>query len=548
MDSGSGPETKRTCVLVVLCLCFIAISVVSRNKHVAHVNLVEIPDGKKQLEDSSCNLDFASASLQQYQQYKRMVKSLPFLVTGSLQQLIPDFSVNVSIHDYKHMAKLYITINETGNTNGGSSFKIHFASTEFLAAYAIRDFFNGTYYGCYVVPKHCFTVTVQVLFLSFTAYLDKAPCPLTNNTIYKTSWCPAQNITVPHGNVKQNHICKTLTRNTYKSGLWVLDENWSEEQQNLEFTTKSSDFGKIKLSCLRHMFTPQSRKWIWKDRRQNCVFSRNSLVERWNECLNRYSSLHFFGDSHTGGLFNYIVETLGAMYTSKKNKKRTRIWGKLRLHGVTFNDKVATALMNFTKYIIPDFKKLKLRFKRSEDIQGNNRTLGTEASTLRDPVTKNDSKSDGGGQNKMAVLFGFGSWELQIHNLSSYFDTFDIIRETVVAMVKASKMADIRWIYMTHPSVWDNSECFCSSLNLRKTIPNMFSAAVINAFTIAEFKKAGLEFDVFDYYTFTSHRNNEVVDAVHYLLEAVKYQGRLWYGPVGTAAVDVLLTQLCPNV
>ena len=74
----------------------------------------------------------------------------------------------------------------------------------------------------------------------------------------------------------------------------------------------------------------------------------------------------------------------------------------------------------------------------------------------------------------------------------------------------------------------------------------MFSMAVISAFTIQELKKSGLKFEVFDFYTLTAHRNNEVRDRLHYLLEPVEYKGYRIDGSVGRSATDVLLTQLCP--
>ena len=97
---------------------------------------------------------------------------------------------------------------------------------------------------------------------------------------------------------------------------------------------------------------------------------------------------------------------------------------------------------------------------------------------------------------------------------------------------------------MKTTSVWDNSTCVCDAYRKGRNIPNIFSVAAINEFTIQQLRESGLDFEVFYYYTLTVHRNNEVADHIHYLYE--------WFGSVqgsvGTMATDVLLTQLCPPV
>ena len=97
---------------------------------------------------------------------------------------------------------------------------------------------------------------------------------------------------------------------------------------------------------------------------------------------------------------------------------------------------------------------------------------------------------------------------------------------------------------MNRPSVWDNSTCSCDTFRKDQQIPNVYSAAVINEFTIRKFKEFGLQFEIFDYFGLAVHRNNEFIDTDHYLYE---WLGSL-LGTVGYLVTDVLLTQLCPNV
>ena len=127
-------------------------------------------------------------------------------------------------------------------------------------------------------------------------------------------------------------------------------------------------------------------------------------------------------------------------------------------------------------------------------------------------------------------------------------DTFPSIRKTFLKMAQFFKSSHTRWIYITIPSTWDNSKCFCKvSMNGNHPFANIFSTAAINVFTIQELKKSGLEFETFDYNSLTVHRNNEIRDLIHYLIEPNIHKRQTAYGTVGVAVTDVLLTQLCPN-
>ena len=194
--------------------------------------------------------------------------------------------------------------------------------------------------------------------------------------------------------------------------------------------------------------------------------------------------------------------------------------------------------------------------KTSNDEGGNNLSYHNNYSTDKfddhndDDDNDDDKNSSSHARNgkTTVVLFGLGTWQLCRIDFSSYFDTFPSIRQTFSKIVQFSNSTNIRWIYITTPSTWDNSKCFCKvSLNGNHPFANIFSTAAINAFTIQELKKSGLKFETFDYNSLTVHRNNEIRDLIHYLIEPTIHNGQTVYGTVGVAVTDVLLTQLCPS-
>ena len=243
-------------------------------------------------------------------------------------------------------------------------------------------------------------------------------------------------------------------------------------------------------------------KWFWKNSKYNCYIQQNKITFRWHQCLQNYKSIYFMGDSHIRGIFKYATSFLGATYTVDTDWDRTQFRNVYRWP---------------CKYI-SDVKKILDDFVNSYRL----RTLNTSTPDTRKP-------------KETVVIFGFGSWDVQLLSLSACFKKFSILKKTVTQM---ASLPNIRWIYMTRPAAWDNSSCFCSHVSSYTNVINLYSFAVTNELTMRRMREWGLRFDVFDNYGITVHRNNEVVDGYHYLDPHLPLS-------LGAFASDVLLTQLC---
>ena len=113
--------------------------------------------------DDNCNLNFFQTASEQYQRYINNSFHNSTLPPSSLkntkqvnkwhQEQTRKFEVTVSIKETKSMFHLQVTIVDYRNSSqGGASFKLNFEGKHFLASYSIKDFYNGTYYGCYYLP------------------------------------------------------------------------------------------------------------------------------------------------------------------------------------------------------------------------------------------------------------------------------------------------------------------------------------------------------------------------------------------------------------
>ena len=453
-----------------------------------------------------------------------------------------------------------ITIAQHDELQGGASFKVHFKSKNFLASYSVEDYFNGTYHGCYLVPKYCFTLTVDLLFVAYAAYYNTSPCPLKNSQIYKKTWCPSRRETI---NSRKPKLCTNC--NSDEEGIWVANNDWlkyAERYKPKSLPGWSENVTDLNLTCTKHLFHRSSFRWFWKNTKRNCVVNQTKLSSRWKQCLQRFSSVFFLGDSHTRGLYSYIAHSVGANVTGdRKNKRKSTSYRNLHFQFIKFNRDVRRIfdrfLDNFTRIKMkrnPNEKSNGKTGKTSNDGGSNNLSYHNDYSTDKlddhnddddNDDIKNSSSHAHNGKTTV-VLFGFGTWQLSRVDFSSYFDTFPSIRQTFSKMVQFSNRSNIRWIYITTPSIWDNSKCFCKvSMNGNHPFANIFSTAAINAFTIQELKKSGLDFETFDYNSLTVHRNNEMRDLIHYLIEPTIHNGQTVYGTVGVAVTDILLTQLC---
>ena len=118
---------------------------------------------------------------------------------------LEDYKHNVVIHCGDFVKGIVIIIDELYrgiHTSGGSSFRILSTSSVLRQTCSFEDFFNGTYVGfCYMDTAGCTNVTVDLLFVNYTAYSQKMQplnrvlwtetmcatnCHLTNETFWKT--------------------------------------------------------------------------------------------------------------------------------------------------------------------------------------------------------------------------------------------------------------------------------------------------------------------------------------------------------------------------
>ena len=343
---------------------------------------------------------------------------------------------------------------------------------------------------------------MRLLFVNFAAYLDVPPCPLSD-VLYHNSWCPSQNQeTEP---VKQIPMCKHYLGSSNPQGMWVRNDNLLRHAERYKRKKDYLVRDKKNITCFEHLVTNSTLKWFWTDSKQNCYIQQNEINPRWHQCLRNYESIYFVGDSHIRGIYKYATGVLGAIHTVKTD------WNRKHFGNV----------YHWPSKYISDVKKTLDDF-----MDAYKSTMLNTSKLLNSTKTK-----------QTVVIFGFGSWDIQLQSLSVYFKNFNTLKKTVTRM---ASLPNIRWLYMTRPAAWDNSSCFCSHVSSFTNVINLFSFAASNEFTIRRMREWGLQFEVFDYYGLTAHGNNEVVDGYHYLAPSLP-------DSLGAFATDVLLTQLCPQ-
>ena len=145
-----------------------------------------------------------------------------------------------------HTFCLFIFIMDMSNSSyGDASFKLNFEGNHFLVSYSIQDYFNGTYYGCYVIPEDCFTLNIRLLFVNFAAYFDLAPCPLIVS-IYKNHWCsPGNENKLAVNNLQP--FCTSYKSNTLKHGMWIRKEKLFQYSERF-LSINSSDMKRINIA------------------------------------------------------------------------------------------------------------------------------------------------------------------------------------------------------------------------------------------------------------------------------------------------------------
>ncbi len=86
-----------------------------------------------------------------------------------------------------------------------------------LKALPMQDFFNGTYYSIIELPKQCLNVTLRLLYVSYAAYFDTPPCPLSN-VLQHVEWCPTKALGTSF--LSSKHFCRTYDSSI--SMVWLL--------------------------------------------------------------------------------------------------------------------------------------------------------------------------------------------------------------------------------------------------------------------------------------------------------------------------------------
>ena len=104
------------------------------------------------------------------------------------------------------------------HASGGSSFRILSTSSVLRQTCSFEDYFNGTYVGfCYMDTAGCTNVTVDLLFVNYTAYTQKIQplnlilstetiCATNCNLAIETLWKPSPSVSLQR-RVKQQNRC-----------------------------------------------------------------------------------------------------------------------------------------------------------------------------------------------------------------------------------------------------------------------------------------------------------------------------------------------------
>ena len=181
--------------------------------------------------------------------------------------------------------------------HGGASFKVHFKSRNFLASYSVEDYFNGTYRGCYLVPKYCFTLTVDLLFVAYAAYYNTLRCPLKNSQIYKRTWCPSRRETI---NSRKPKLCTNC--NSDEEGMWVTNNDllkYAERYKSKSLPGWSENVTDLNLTCTKHLFHRSSFKWFWKNTEKLCCESGQFIIQMEEMSPEVFVGLFPWGLSHS---------------------------------------------------------------------------------------------------------------------------------------------------------------------------------------------------------------------------------------------------------
>ncbi len=184
------------------------------------------------------------------------------------------------------------------------------------------------------------------------------------------------------------------------------------------------------------------------------------------------------------------------------------------------------------------FKNMHLLFTTfNEDIAKKIQNLITQITTSNHTIPSNET---------LVVFFGFGSWDIHWRSFSSFFNTVHLVINSLKELVQKTYEYNFRFIYMTHPSIWDDSLCWCHLYpdNMSPKTINSFSIAASNRFFLDGIKDIESNLSIFNFFDMTISRSNLVRDHVHYLGGPELTTD----GSVGKMAVNTLLSTICPNI
>ena len=129
------------------------------------------------------------------------------------------------------------------HASGGSSFRILSTSSVLRQTCSFEDYFNGTYVGfCYMDTAGCTNVTVDLLFVNYTAYTQKIQplnlilstetiCATNCNLAIETLWKPSPSVSLQRRVKQQNRLTWRRINNSLKLFIGDLSKrNWRRYQ------------------------------------------------------------------------------------------------------------------------------------------------------------------------------------------------------------------------------------------------------------------------------------------------------------------------------
>ena len=169
------PSLCKTTVFLVVVVCYIFMSffLPKYPRMLIHVNKTH---HSTIITYDTNYLTLDIVELKQFDNIKRLRRKGGVLGHYN-ERSVKYYKHNVVIHCGGFVKGIVIIIDELYrgiHTSGGSSFRILSTSSELRQTCSFEDYFNGTYVGfCYMDTAGCTNVTVDLLFVKYTAYTQK---------------------------------------------------------------------------------------------------------------------------------------------------------------------------------------------------------------------------------------------------------------------------------------------------------------------------------------------------------------------------------------